>query len=192
MRSWIDCSMNGAWSNTVVNLAPSPSCAASSGTMAVTAWEMPTVSPSGFLVTETARVSTPLVRVMEVAASSCISIVARSESLSTPEAPLSGSALTAFSESTSDPLVTGRSRPSVSMRPTGISPEPSSMVFLRSLTLSFSAASLALSGSTAMCWEVPPETSAVRTPSILESLGSTRRSTSERSVFRSSPPETAM
>ena len=191
VRSWMDCSMKGAWSKTVVNVASGPSCAASPGSSAATAWEMPTVSPSGFLVTDTASVSTPLVRVIEVAASSCMLTSASSESSCTPLAPRTGRDFTASRESMVEPEVTGRSRPSVSRRPTGIRPEPSSMTSFRSLAFKRSVASLAVSGSTAMCWDVPPETSAVRTPSTLESLGSTRRSTSARRSFRFSPPETA-
>ena len=84
-RVWMDCSMNGAWSKTTVMAASEPSWASSSGTSSRTAWETETVSASGVLVTARPRVSTPSVRVIEVATSSASSTVASSPN-STPAA----------------------------------------------------------------------------------------------------------
>ena len=65
-RVSMDCSMNGAWSNTTERRAPSPASDSSSGRMARTDSETATRSASGVAVTLRDSVSTPSVRVTDV------------------------------------------------------------------------------------------------------------------------------
>ena len=58
----IDFSMNGAWSNTIVNSVPLPIDSASAGSAPCTARETSTVLPAGVLVTPRVRASSPFTR----------------------------------------------------------------------------------------------------------------------------------
>ncbi len=84
----MDCSTNGAWSNTTVSLAPSPRAAARSGSLSRTACETSTALPSGVTVMDTPRLSLPSVRVIEVCAAVVGSIVATSPSRTAAGAPV--------------------------------------------------------------------------------------------------------
>ena len=84
-----------------------------------TACEIPTVSPSGFLVTDRARVSLPLVRVIEVRASSAMLTSATLPMVAAFLAPPSGRALTASRESTGLPICRESVLPCSSMVPAG-------------------------------------------------------------------------
>ena len=53
VRSWIDCSISGAWSNTMVNVALLPIVFCRPGSASATACEMATESPSASLSTDT-------------------------------------------------------------------------------------------------------------------------------------------
>ena len=75
---------NGAWSMMTVSLAPESFCSLSS--LSRTCWEICTGLPSGLAVTATPRLSTPSVRVYDVAAGSLLSTVATSPSLTGPRA----------------------------------------------------------------------------------------------------------
>ncbi len=83
----MDRSTKGAWSKTTVSSVPSPSARSSSGSRSCTARETSTVLPSGVRVTVIPRLSEPLVRVREVAASSVSVISATSPSRTGVPAP---------------------------------------------------------------------------------------------------------
>jgi hypothetical protein len=119
VRSLMDFSIKGAWSKTGVNLAFEPSSASSCGSKSFTACEIATVSPSGFFVTEMARVSRPFVRVMDVRASSLMLTSATEPMVVPAVAPLSGSAFTAATESTGLPICSERLWPFSSIVPAG-------------------------------------------------------------------------
>ncbi len=67
-RSWIDSSMNGAWSKTTVRLSPDTS-SVSSSMASLSAWETATTSASWVAVIEIERASSPFMRVIEVCSS---------------------------------------------------------------------------------------------------------------------------
>ena len=79
------------------------------------------MSPSGFLVTDRARVSLPLVRVIEVRASSVMLTSATLPIVAAFFVPPSGSALMASSESTGLPICSESVLPCSSMVPAGTS-----------------------------------------------------------------------
>ena len=207
VRSWMDFTMKGAWSRTVVNLVLLPMDAAMPGSTSATCPESVTVSASGFLVIESARVALPLVRVMEVVGSSARETVATEAMVGAvadssapegrPEEPpgmgelANGSALTASNESTGLPAWMDKVMPSGFNEPIGTRVP----LLLRALAMepefTPAAAILAGSGRISMCWELAPLTSALRTPSIFKSLGTAMRARSVFSAARSWSEETA-
>ena len=100
----MDFSIYGAWSNTGVKCALEPSSASIRGMESLTAWEMATVSPSGFFVMDRASVGFPLVRVIEVAASSLMLTSATAPIVVPAFAPVSGKPLMTSRESTGLPI----------------------------------------------------------------------------------------
>ncbi len=107
-----------------------------------TACEMATVSPSGFLVTDRASVSLPLVRVMEVRTSSLMLTSATLPMVAASLAPPSGRALTASRESTGLPICSESVLPCSSMVPAGIS----APLFFSALLMDWMVAPLARHG----------------------------------------------
>ncbi|MCY1224578.1 hypothetical protein D9M72_367410 [compost metagenome] len=191
VRSLMDFSMNGAWSNTGVNLALDPSSASSWPMESFTACEIATVSPSGFLVTESASVSLPLVRVIDVRTSSLMLTSATLPMVAASLAPPSGRALTASRESTGLPICSESVLPCSSMVPAGIS----APLFFSALLMDWMVAPLAAMASGRgriwMCWLAPPVTSAPLTPSSFWSRGTLRRCRSAFSSLSGLSEETA-
>ena len=66
VSDWIDCSMNGAWSNTTVIVAFEPSLSSMSGMSALTPFETSTVFADGSFVTAMVRAGLPSTREIEV------------------------------------------------------------------------------------------------------------------------------
>ncbi len=152
---------------------------------------MPTVSPSGFLVTETARVSAPLVRVMEVRSSSFKDTSATVPMVAAPLAPESGSALMASRESTGLPICRDRVLPCSWTVPTGTRAPLFARASRMAVIPAPAAARSSCRGRISMCWVAPPVTSAPRTPSIFCSRGTLSRSRSALSSLRDLSEETA-
>ena len=65
VRSWIDCSISGAWSKTMLNAALLPIVCCRPGSASATACEMATESPSASLSTDTLSAGRPLARASE-------------------------------------------------------------------------------------------------------------------------------
>ena len=87
LRSWIESSMNGAWSKTVVKLAPLPSAACRSGRAVRTPCDTLTVLPAGVLVTARVNDGLPLTREIEVVSTGCSRTSAMSDSGTGPSVP---------------------------------------------------------------------------------------------------------
>ncbi|CAH0309190.1 hypothetical protein SRABI128_04448 [Microbacterium sp. Bi128] len=191
VRSLMDFSMNGAWSKTGVNLALEPSSASSCGMASLTAWEIATVSPSGFLVTDRARVSLPLVRVIDVRASSTRLTSATLPIVAASRAAPSGRALMASRESTGLPICSERVLPCSSMVPAGTNAPLFFSASLMAWRLVPDAARSRGRGRIWMCCVAPPVTSAPRTPSSFCSTGTLSRARSALSSLSGLSEDTA-
>ena len=159
--------------------------------MSRTAWEMATVSPSGFLVTETANVSAPLVRVIDVRSSSSMDTSATDPMVAASLAPESGRALMASSESTGLPICSDSVLPWSSSVPAGTSAPLLASASRMEGIVAPAAAMASARGRISMCWVAPPVTSAPRTPSIFCSRGTDNRCRSALSSLNGLSEDTA-
>ena len=106
-RSWMDCSMNGAWSNAETNSVLSPIIFSSSGSLSATACETSTVFASDSFITDTDSDGWPLVREIDSIGSSTSLTSATSETLIGPSLPEMTRSLIASIERMRVPTSTG-------------------------------------------------------------------------------------
>ena len=106
-RSWMDCSMNGAWSKAETNSVSSPIDFSSSGSLSATAWETSTVFASDSFMIEIDREGCPLVREIDSMGASTSLTSATSESVIGSSLPLTTRSLMASTERMRVPTSTG-------------------------------------------------------------------------------------
>ena len=187
-RVSIDCSMNGAWSNTIVNSA-SGKLSLSSSIAAITPFDTSTVLAAGSFVIEIDRASSPLTREIDETGSDASSTVATSAIVAS--VPTNGRAAISSTEVIFAPVWTV-SVSSFSV----ISPPGNSVPFCSSASridwsLAPAAARSAWSGVMVICWPSPPTISAALTPSTSSKSGTATFSRSVCAVSASSNPVTA-
>ncbi len=121
VRPSIDLETAGPWSLTTVTVAPEPSASRISGSLSATASEMATALPSWSMVTDTARLGSPFVRVRE-SAGACSSFTSATSPRRTgppPPSPVILRSSICFTEVKPPPTWTVRLAPSSSKEPAG-------------------------------------------------------------------------
>jgi len=119
LRSWMDCSMKGAWSKIIANSAPLPRSRSSSGSFSLTPCATLTVFAPAVLVIETVSDGFPLTREMEVVSTGCSLTLAMSPSGTGPSVPWTSSAFTSSTPEKVVPTWTSKLSPSVRIVPAG-------------------------------------------------------------------------
>ena len=97
-RSWIDCSIEGAWSKTVLKVVPEPIERSRSGSRSPTAWEISTASASLSLSTVRLSAGRPSWRATVVESTEVTATVAKVFSGTGPSAVAIGQFPTDFAE----------------------------------------------------------------------------------------------
>ena len=186
VRPLMDLETAGPWSLTTVSVAPEPRSLRRPDSLSWTASETATALPSWSMVTETARLGLPSVRVMESALAGSSSTVATSPRRTgfLPPSPVTIRSWICFSEVKPPPTWTVRLLPPSSKEPAGRVAPPAWRAWPSAAVFSPAFASFASSGVTATCRSCTPSTVTWPTPSMSFSAGTTVRSSwSERACW---------
>ncbi len=171
----MDLETAGPWSLTTVSLAPEPRSLRRSGSLSLTAFEMETALPSWSMVTLTARLGRPSVRVMESDGAGCSFTVAtspRRTGFLTPS-PVTIRSRICCSEVRPPPTWTVRLAPSSSKEPAGTVAPPACRAWPRAAEVRPACASFASFGVTATWRSRVPVTWTRPTPSMSFRVGTT-------------------
>ena len=183
VRSWIDCSISGAWSKTMLNAALLPIVCCRPGSASATACEMATESPSASLSTDTLSAGRPLARASEDEEIDSTLTSAIFDSATGPSLVGIERALTCLTELVESPTCTASSRVLSYAVPAGTTVSWDWMVWVTAAAVR--SRSVRSSGRRVMVsWVVSsPVTWTWRTPSIAVSSGT--------ATFCTSSPESA-